>query len=90
MKAQDHSSKKKPGTAKITDPRWEPPADWRTELVFERLIDAINAVSPFEGESQRRAVDDAVLVALFQVVLELDLLRREMALARRARAGASQ
>jgi hypothetical protein len=85
MKAQDHSSEKKAETAKTTDPRWEPPSDWRTELVFERLDEANEAVSPFAGDEHDRAIGEATLTALFQVVIELDLVRRELAWARKAR-----
>ena len=86
MKRQDKSSsQRKPENARTTDPRWEPPADWRTELVLARLAQANDAVSPFAGDEHDRAIDQATLTVLFQLVIELDLVRRELAWARKTR-----
>jgi hypothetical protein len=49
------------------------------------LDEANEAVSPFAGDEHDRAIGEATLTALFQVVIELDLVRRELAWARKAR-----
>jgi hypothetical protein len=76
-------------TATSKDPRWEPPADWRTELVFARLDKALDLVTPFPGEHHDSGVRDALVVTLYQIVLELDIVRRELAWARQSRGEAS-